>query len=111
MLHPRLALAAAALIAVAACHSPTAPNESLATTAPHGRLSGTVAIGPICPVETVDHPCPTSPEAYRQRKILVYNEAKTSLLFTVDIDSQGAFLIDLIPGRYTIDLRRLGIDR
>jgi hypothetical protein len=111
MLHSRLALAAAALIAITACNSPTAPNESVAATAPHGRLSGTVQIGPNCPVEKIENPCPTSPDAYRQRKILVYNEAKTSLLFTVDIDSQGAFLIDLVPGRYTVDLRRFSIDR
>ena len=56
-------------------------------------------------------PCPTPPDAYRTRKILVYNEAKTSLLFTVDIDSQGAYFIDLLPASYTIDLRGVGIDR
>src|SRR5947209_20423601 len=90
------------LVAAAACHSPTAPDNQPSTAQPHGRLSGTVTIGPNCPVETGTNPCPTSPDAYKLRKILVYNEAKTQLLFTVDIDSQGAFLIDLIPPRYTI---------
>lgn len=101
-----LAFAAAAV----ACHSPTSPADDL-TSQPHGRLSGTVTIGPNCPVESTTNPCPTPPEAYRLRKILVYNEAKTTLLHVVDIDSQGFYLIDLIPARYTIDLRGSSIDR
>jgi hypothetical protein len=96
---------------VAACHSPTSPNDEAVTEQPHGRLAGTVTIGPNCPVETVTNPCPTSPDAYKLRKILVYNEAKTQLLFTVDIDSQGEYFIDLVPARYTIDLKGVGIDR
>lgn len=98
------------LIAAAACHSPTSPNDDLAQQ-PHGRLAGIVTIGPNCPGPTTTTPCPTPPDAYRARKILVYNEAKTSLLFTVDIDSQGAYFIDLLPASYTIDLRGVGIDR
>jgi hypothetical protein len=98
------------LITAAACHSPTSPNDMLVEQ-PHGRLAGTVTIGPNCPGPVTTAPCPTPPDAYKLRKILVYNEAKTSLLFTVDIDSQGAYLIDLVPGRYTVDLRGVGIDR
>src|SRR6059058_1975426 len=98
------------LIAAAACHSPTSPNDAL-TDQPHGRLSGVVTIGPNCPGPTTTNPCPAQPDAYRARKILVYNEAKTTLLFTVDIDSQGAYVIDLLPARYTVDLKGVGIDR
>ncbi len=50
-----------------------------------------MTIGPNCPGPTTTHPCPTQPDAYKLRKILVYNEAKTTLLHTVDIDSQGVF--------------------
>jgi len=99
-----------ALTAIAVgCHSPTSPDDNLASQ-PRGRLSGTVTIGPNCPGPTTTNPCPTQPDAYKLRKILVYNEAKTTLLHTVDIDSRGAFLIDLIPARYTADLRGTGID-
>ena len=108
MLRP---IAFAALIAAAACHSPTSPNDQIASSESHGRLSGTVSIGPNCPGPTTTNPCPTSPDAYKLRKILVYDAAKTSLLHTVDIDSQGAFVIDLAPARYTIDLKGVGIDR
>lgn len=94
---------------IMACHSPTSPNDSVTVTV-HGRLSGIVMIGPNCPGPQTDQPCPTPPSAYAARKILVYNEAKTNLLFTVDIDSQGSYLIDLEPARYTIDLKPNGID-
>src|SRR3954462_11207119 len=98
----------AILILATACHSPTSPSDgkNASSVADHGRLSGLVTIGPNCPgPESADHPCPTPPSAYAARKILVYNEAKTNLLFTVDIDSQGAYLIDLAPAKYTVDFK------
>src|SRR6266550_3065282 len=97
------------ILALVSCHSPTSPGD--VASQPHGRLAGTVTIGPNCPGPTTSAPCPTPPEAYKARKILVYNEAKTELLHTVDIDSQGAYFIDLAPAKYTVDLRGAGIDR
>ena len=93
----------------AGCHSPTSPDNG--APAQHGRLAGIVTIGPNCPGPETANPCPTQPSAYAARKILVYNETKSNLLFTVDIDSQGAYFIDLAPGRYTIDLKPSGIDK
>jgi hypothetical protein len=114
----RPALASALLALVIACHSPTSPTDgkpggSSGSAAEHGRLSGVVTIGPNCPgPEREENPCPTQPSAYAARKIQVWNEEKTNLLFTVDIDSQGAYLIDLAaPAKYTIDLKPNGIDR
>jgi len=111
----RSPLAAALLAILIACHSPTSPTDgkSAGGTTEHGRLSGIVTIGPNCGgPQRDDTPCPTQPSAYAARKILVYNEAKTNLLFTVDIDSQGRYLIDLAaPAKYTVDLKPNGIDR
>jgi hypothetical protein len=90
------------------CHSPTSPDDG--APAQHGRLSGIVTIGPNCPGPETANPCPTQPSAYAARKILVYSETKSNLLFTVDIDSQGAYFIDLAPAKYTIDLKPSGID-
>jgi len=45
------------------------------------------------------------------RKILVYDEQRTRLLFTVDIDTQGLYFIDLAPAKYLVDLKGVGIDR
>jgi len=107
----RARCAIALLIVLAACHDGSSPTEPDATPAVHGRLSGVVTIGPNCPVETATSPCPTSPGAYEQRKVLVMNEAGTALLHTVDIDSQGAYLVDLPPARYTVDVKKVGVDR
>jgi hypothetical protein len=96
---------AAILALLAACNgssSPTDPQESQ----PHGRLSGTVTIGPNCPgPATGSQGCPTPPDAYAARKILVYNAAKSTLLHTVDIDSQGLYTILLVPATYVLDLK------
>lgn len=104
----RLALLAL-LAVVIACHDKS-PTDPLAS-AERGRLAGTVTIGPNCPGPTTTQPCPTPPSAYALRKILVYNEAKTSLLYTVDIDSQGLYYIDLKIGTYTVDLKGETPDR
>jgi hypothetical protein len=111
----RSPLAAALVAVVIACHSPTSPSDGKsagATTDEHGRLAGVVTIGPNCPgPEREGNPCPTPPSAYAARKIQVWNAAKTNLLFTVDIDSQGAYLIDLAaPATYTIALKPNGAD-
>ena len=102
-------LLALALLAFAACnHSPTDPADP--SSLPRGRLSGSVTIGPNCPVETTN-PCPPSPDAYAARKVLVYDAAKSKLLFTVDIDAHGFYSIDLVPAKYVIDLKKVGIDK
>ena len=101
--------AIAVFLALAACHGSSSPTDPAASL-PHGRLSGTVTIGPNCPGPTTTAGCPTPPDAYAQRKILVYDAAKTKLINTVDIDSQGLYTILLLPGMYTIDLKRVGID-
>lgn len=97
------------VIVLFGCSSPTAPVSTATTIL--GRLSGLVTIGPNCPVQRDDTPCPTPPSAYATRKILVEDEAGTNLLHTVDIDSQGLYVIDLAPGKYRIDLKPNGIDR
>jgi hypothetical protein len=105
-------LAVLALVAaVTACHGSSSPTDPAASL-PHGRLSGTVTIGPNCPgPSTTTQACPTPPEAYAARKILVYDATKTKLLFTVDIDSQGLYTIMLVPGMYTIDFSGSTADR
>ena len=106
-----LLLAIAVTACVAACRggSPTSPDNQASI--PHGRLSGTVTIGPNCGGPQRDPPCPTPPSAYAARKIQIYDEGRTNLLHTVDIDSSGFYSIDLVPGRYTVDLKPNGIDR
>jgi hypothetical protein len=98
---------AAVLLACNGKDSPTDPSAQ----GPRGTLSGTVTIGPNCPVETTAGPCPPPPGAYALRKVLVESADASKLLFTVDIDEHGFFRIDLVPGTYTIDLKKSGVDR
>lgn len=86
---------------------PTDPS----TEGPRGTISGAVTIGPNCPVETTAGPCPPPPGAYALRKVLVESADGSNVLFTVDIDEHGFYRIDLVPGVYTIDLKKNGIDR
>jgi hypothetical protein len=95
-------------VAALACHGSSSPTDP--SSQPHGRLAGTVTIGPNCPVEQPGIPCPTPPSAYAARKVLIYDEQRTRVLFMVDIDSQGLYVIDLAPGRYLVDLKPNGID-
>ena len=103
----RRALASLAFLALLACNNPTEPVIEI----PRGRLFGVVTIGPNCPGPQGPQECPTPPSAYRERKILIYNADRSRLLFTVDIDTTGAYLIDLPPASYIADLRGVGIDR
>jgi hypothetical protein len=86
------------LLLLLACkgESPTDPTPAL-----HGRLSGLVTITPT-----------PQPSEFAARKVLVYDEAKARLLFTVDIDSRSFFFIDLAaPAKYTIDLQKAAGDQ
>jgi hypothetical protein len=93
-----------------ACSGKKSPTDPLAE-APRGTLSGTVTIGPNCPVETPTNPCPPPPGAYAARKVLVETADASKVLYTVDIDEHGFYRIDLIVGAYTVDLQKAGIDR
>ncbi|HEX7149966.1 MAG TPA: hypothetical protein VF618_00655 [Thermoanaerobaculia bacterium] len=84
------------LILLAACsgESPTEPNPGLT----RGRLQGLVTVGGL-------------PPAPGSRKVEVYDEPRRQLLFAVDIDAGGVYLIDLPGGRYTVDVRGVAGDR
>ncbi|VVB51763.1 Uncharacterised protein [uncultured archaeon] len=75
-----------------------------------GFLEGKVTIGPICPVERPDVPCPVPPEAYEARKVLVYAADKTNLVAEVHIDnSTGMYQTQLSPGVYVVDVTHSGV--
>jgi len=80
-----------------------------------GTLEGTVRIGPIWPVERPGENPPVSPEVFKARKIMVYNEHRDRLVETVDIvqigqSQQGRYSVQLKPGKYIVDINRIGID-
>jgi hypothetical protein len=75
-----------------------------------GILTGAVTIGPLVPVERpgvkYDIPC----EVYEARKVVVYDKNHKKLVKQVDIDCNGHYQVELMPGFYVIDINRIGID-
>lgn len=72
-----------------------------------GNLQGKVTIGPICPVERIDNPCVTPPEAYAAREFSVTQRGKTITTFHADMT--GNYIISLVPGTYIVTSAKTGI--
>jgi hypothetical protein len=87
--------------------------HKVSTTVGEGTLSGKVTIGPICPVERPDVPCPVPAEAYEARKILVYIQLKGGLALysDVSIKTDGTYSVNLPEGAYVVEMKPNGIDR
>jgi hypothetical protein len=60
-------------------------------------VEGIVSVGPQCPVETLDSPCPDLPFVGEVRAT-----ASDGNVTTVTTDAQGSFTMDLVPGSYTL---------
>ncbi|MDB5194850.1 MAG: hypothetical protein JWO84_34 [Parcubacteria group bacterium] len=69
-----------------------------------GTLSGTMAIGPVCPVENVNNPCKPTPEMYAAHQVAVYAANKTTLVKTLTPNAQGAFSASLPVGTYYVTM-------
>lgn len=65
-------------------------------------IEGTVLLGPTCPVEREDSPCPPRPGANLAVQIYAGGEAGMYVA-NVRTDDDGRFRIDLPPGAYTLD--------
>ncbi len=61
-------------------------------------IEGQVLIGPMCPVQRVDTPCPDKPY---QANISVLDQNGT-LVLSFQTDDQGRFRVALDPGTYTL---------
>jgi len=63
-------------------------------------ISGTVLLGPTCPVETVDEPCPDQPAA--GVVVLVTARGGDPVVARTSTDEDGRFRVAVAPGRYEI---------
>ncbi len=69
-----------------------------------GYVAGNVTVGPICPVERVDHPCVPSPETYTSKEAVVYGSDGITVKNRTRLDSKGNYKISLAPGNYYIEI-------
>jgi carboxypeptidase family protein len=61
-------------------------------------IRGTVLLGPTCPVETVESPCPDRPLADVEVQVLQGGD----VVGTVRSDGDGRFTVALDPGHYVV---------
>jgi hypothetical protein len=61
-------------------------------------IRGTVLLGPTCPVETLESPCPDRPLADVEIRVLRGGD----VVATVRSDDEGRFAVALDPGRYEV---------
>jgi hypothetical protein len=74
-----------------------------------GYISGTVTIGPNCPVEHIDHPCKTPPEAFTSREVLVYESDKVTVREHIHLNPDGTYKVAIGPGNYFVQIAPAGI--
>jgi hypothetical protein len=61
-------------------------------------IRGTVLLGPTCPVETLESPCPDRPLADVEIRVF----RGSDVVATVRSDGEGRFAVALDPGRYEV---------
>lgn len=69
-----------------------------------GDLSGSMVIGPNCPVEMVDRPCVTSGEVYAAHKVYIQSTINKRLAITLTPNAEGKFHVSLPVGTYIVDV-------
>lgn len=94
-----LLMCAILTIACADNHMMT-PTTTQTTTV--GILQGVVTIGPMCPVETQDHPCLPPPSLFISHKLVILDENGASVE-QVDISGTGEYKTELKAGIYKVD--------
>jgi hypothetical protein len=96
----RFPLFVAALLALmASCARGSVPAEGSTDSG----IEGTVLLGPTCPVETIEHPCPDRPLA---ADVLVSTPSGEHVA-TVRSGADGRFRVGLAPGTYTLNVGKL----
>jgi hypothetical protein len=88
---PLAALALAAGVLIASCHD----NGTITNSGIEGR----VTVGPMCPVERVDTPCPDQP----YQATIVVLDANAHNVKSFESAADGSFRVALAPGHYTLD--------
>ena len=86
----RLIVSGVVVLALAACGAPVAQ--------PGTGIKGVVEVGPTCPVERINSPCPPHPLA----ATVVVRDGSGAEVTRFRSGADGHFKLDLTPGRYTL---------
>jgi hypothetical protein len=63
-------------------------------------IEGQALRGPMCPVVTLENPCPDQP---LQATVIVWDAERTTMIRSFTTDAQGLFRVPLAPGDYYLD--------
>lgn len=74
-----------------------------------GTIKGKADIGPICPVEQPDTPCPVPPEAYTSREVILYLQDGVTEIKRMHFLADGTYSFQVSPGTYVINIPRQGV--
>ena len=74
-----------------------------------GHVTGTVRIGPICPVEREGVPCEVPAEVYTSRNVVVYAKDGVTVLLKTPLTPKGTYDVALKAGTYWIQIEPAGI--
>jgi hypothetical protein len=77
------------------CGDEPAPGEG------SSGITGRALLGPTCPVEREDTPCPDRPYGGARLRITERGTGDVAATFTAD--DQGRFRVPLAPGEYVVD--------
>ena len=104
-----LALATPSL-AAGGCDGATTASDDEIETGTLGTITGSVSIGPLCPVETIppDPACQPTPETFAGLLVLV-TTTRQQVVREVAVDGQGRFAVRLPAGRYVVTTNRDGL--
>ena len=105
--------ASAAVVTRTPGHAAPTPTGDAATAARAGSpttmpatksgIEGAVTIGPTCPVQRIDSPCPDRP----YEATIVVLDSGRHLVAEARSDAQGTFRVPLPPGTYTLSPQSL----
>jgi hypothetical protein len=85
------------------------PSPSATTQAGTAVIKGKVTVGPICPVEQLNSPCPVPPTAYTSRQIILYSADGTTEIKRMNFTPDGTYQFEVPPGTYVLNTPKQGI--
>ncbi len=90
--------AVAPLVVLTALFSACGEGVLLGPDARQG-IEGIALLGPMCPVQSLQHPCPDQPH----QAAVVVRDAGGGFVTSFETGEDGMFRVGLVPGRYTLD--------
>lgn len=69
-----------------------------------GTIKGKVTIGPICPVQKHNDPCPVPPKAYTSREVILYMRDGITVVQKMNFFPDGTYLFKVPAGAYIIGI-------